>query len=355
MRRNVPLTLRPNVLVASGRASYGDVIHQLPRKGGIRECLVARKGTLLCSCDYSGIELVAHAQSCLNLLGYSKMAEWINAHGAGSTHAALGAEMSGIPYDEFLRRYKAGDRQTANYRQAAKAINFGAPGGMGVPKLVLAKRKDDYTTTAPDGTEYRGLRFCLLIGGAKRCGIEKLTWWGSPERGYPIPPTCAACLECARKIRDDWFARWPENRDYFDLVSQIVTDKAGIVQHGSKRVRGGVTFTEAANGFFQAIPGDGAKQAFYEVCKAGDGCGPSGRHSPLYGSRAVVFEHDEIIAEVPENRAHEAAHEISRIMIDSMRHYTPDVAVEAEPCLMRRWYKQASPVYKEGRLVPWEP
>jgi hypothetical protein len=42
-------------------------------------------------------------------------------------------------------------------------------------------------------------------------------------------------------------------------------------------------------------------------------------------------------------------------MVESMKVYTPDVAIEAPPALMRRWYKGADPVYRDGRLVPWEP
>jgi DNA polymerase I-like protein with 3'-5' exonuclease and polymerase domains len=65
--------------------------------------------------------------------------------------------------------------------------------------------------------------------------------------------------------------------------------------------------------------------------------------------------HDEIIAEVPEDRAHEAAHRIAEVMVETMNLYTPDVPARAEPALMRRWYKAADPVYVDGRLVPWEP
>lgn len=40
--QDVPLTLRSNVLVASGRASYDDAIQQIPREGGVRECFRPR-------------------------------------------------------------------------------------------------------------------------------------------------------------------------------------------------------------------------------------------------------------------------------------------------------------------------
>jgi hypothetical protein len=51
-------------------------------------------------------------------------------------------------------------------------------------------------------------------------------------------------------------------------------------------------------------------------------------------------------------------------MVQEMRRYVPDVRVTAEPTLMRRWFKQASPRWRDGgnerkgpgdRLIPWEP
>lgn len=40
--RPIPLILRPNPLVETGRCSYGDGVHGLPRKGGVRDCFRSR-------------------------------------------------------------------------------------------------------------------------------------------------------------------------------------------------------------------------------------------------------------------------------------------------------------------------
>jgi DNA polymerase I-like protein with 3'-5' exonuclease and polymerase domains len=69
----------------------------------------------------------------------------------------------------------------------------------------------------------------------------------------------------------------------------------------------------------------------------------------------MIFAHDELILEMPEEKAHEAALRQVEVMVASMKEYVPDVRVSAEPALMRRWYKDAAPVYVDGRLVPWEP
>ena len=73
------------------------------------------------------------------------------------------------------------------------------------------------------------------------------------------------------------------------------------------------------------------------------------------GSMPVVFLHDEILFELPEEDAHERAEEAARLMREAMEIITPDVRVTAVPALMKRWHKDAEPVYEDGRLVPWTP
>lgn len=340
-----PLNLRPNVLLETGRASYSGVIQLLPREGGVRECIVARPGTVLVSCDYGGLELATHAQSCLWLVGYSELAKALN--GGIKVHDAMGARLGGISYAEILERNKAGDKKVKAWRQAAKAANFGFPGGMGGPKLVLQQRKQGPDTTAADGTKYKGLRLCILLRGALVCGEEKITEW--KER--PLPPTCRACVECAEGLRTAWLDQWPENRDYFRGPVSSASDRGWMEQHVSKRIRGGVSFTSAANGYFQGLAADGAKLALYRTSRE---CYVD-RASALYGSRVILFAHDELILEVPEAQAHEAATRLSEVMVGAMREFVPDVVVTAEPALMRRWFKGAEPKHVDGRLVPWEP
>lgn len=370
MRRAVPILLRPNVLVETGRASYGGVIHQLPRLGGVRECLVARPGKVLCSCDYTGVELATHGQNCLNLLGRSNLAAALNA--GVKVHDALGATIANVQYDAFVAANKAGDSRSKKLRGAAKPANFGFPGGMGALKLVLAQRKGGPDTPHPSGPSkiwdgkqyvqgYKGLRFCLLMDNADRCGGEgnMVREW----KGKPCPPTCRSCIVCAETLRAKWFQTWPENVDYFKLIADFQDNgmedlpPGSIYQHVSRRVRGGTDFCSAANGFFQGLAADGAKRA---LCRVSRECYdstfrlPDGERSPLFGCRVILFAHDEIIVEMPEATAHEAAQRLSVIMVESMRVFTPDVAVEAPPALMYRWDKAADPVYVDGRLVPWE-
>lgn len=354
-----PLTLKPNVLVETGRTSYGDVIGQFPREGGVRESIVARPGYLLCSSDYGQLELFTHGQSCLWLLGWSQLADALNE--GVELHVNLAAKMGGMTYERGLELKAAKDAHLIGLRQAAKPGNYGYPGGMGGPKLVLQQRKQGPNTPAAGAPYlvdvrgdmvpgYKGLRFCILMRGRERCGEEKVTEW----KGRPLPPTCVECIECSIEMRNAWFEMLPENRAYFKLIGDQVDDPGHVIHHVSRRKRGGVYFTNAANGYFQGLAADGAKLALYRVSHE---CFTD-RNSWLYGSRPIFFSHDEIIAEVPEDRAHEAATRIGEIMVDAMSEMVPDVCknLEAEPALMRRWYKGAEPVRDDaGRLIPWTP
>lgn len=342
-----PINLRPNVLLDTGRASYGDVVQLLPRGMGIRECIVPRPGWVFCSCDYGGLELVTHGQSCLWIVGQSKLAEVINREGASAVHATLGAQLAGVPYADFLKRFKK-EKFLKDCRQAAKPANFGFPGGMGAAKLVLQQRKSGPDTEAPDGRVYKGLRFCILTEGATACGVEKVTEY----KGRPLPPTCKLCIIAAEKLRATWFKTFPENRIYFERVNETLETRGEVQQHVSGRVRGGLEFCAAANGYFQGLAADGAKLALCRVAREQY----VNRGTALYGTRTILFAHDELVVEMPESIAHEASQRLSELMVGAMREFCPDVAVEAPPALMRRWYKGAEPAFDAaGRLIPWEP
>jgi hypothetical protein len=364
-----PISLRPNVLVASGRTSYDGLIQLLPREGGVRECIAARPGYVFCSVDYAALELCTLAQVCLWVLGKSTMADTINATGdPGMLHTALAAQLAGCTTEEMVGRLKSADKVVAmmakRYRHAAKAGNFGFPGGMGAYKFVLSKRKkNEGSTEAPDGFKYPGIRFCLLLGGTERCGVEKFS---QPDRnGNPMPPICRACFDQVNDVlRPAWFRQWddigPTSKPgtYFAWVQDRIGEwgDGELPCFGTHRVRGGLDFTNGSNNGFQALAADGAKNALRKLvreCYLDEG-------SPLWGTRPVFFVHDEIVAEIPEERAALAGPRMAEVMVAAMREYVEDVTVKAEPALMRHWVKIAEPAYVgvDGSLnekgKPWD-
>lgn len=350
----VPINAETNVLVATGRTSYRKPnLQNLPRRGRIRETFVPRVGWVLYTVDYGGLELVTLAQTCLWWVGSSKMAEALNA--GEDLHAKFGAALLNMPILDFLKLLKARDKVAINFRQLAKPANFGFPGGLGADRFVGFARQS------------YGAKLCELAGRAEKCGVEKV-------HGRDGKPLCSACRRVAKEMREQWFVQWPEVGQYHEIVASFCDGPLGgrIEVCGAEPfpgpglTRGGVGFCDGANLGFQGNAARGAKHALYNVTRESY----IDRSSVLYGSRPLIFVHDEIIGEAREDRAHEVAHRVSEIMIETMRIYTPDVRVTAPPALMPRWYKGADPVYRcpvhtekkpddrccpAARLVPWTP
>lgn len=308
----VPINARFNVLVNSGRTSCGEPnLQNLPtgrRVGGVRECFVPRPGFWMVSVDYSTLELRTLAQVCLWLFGKSKMAEALQA--GKDLHIAMAANMLGISYSEGEARHNAKDKDFKRARDCAKVANFGMPGGLGAASLV------DYARTG--------------------YGVEL----SEPQ---------------AWELKREWLATWPEMDGYFKFVNdQVGLGGAQIEQFVSKRLRGDVGYCDGCNTFFQGLAADGAKAAVFDVaweCYVDKG-------TALYGSRPVAFIHDEIVAEVPADSAHEAGLRLAEVMCQAMSRYVPDIPVLAVPALMTRWEKGAEAVYASRtnkRLVPWQP
>jgi DNA polymerase-1 len=300
-----PVQPRFNILVNSGRTSCRTPnIQNLPRDGSVRECFVPRPGYLYVSVDYDTLELRALAQVCLNLFGYSRMAEALRA--GKDLHLEFAAQVLGISYEDAVARKKTPEVKEA--RQFGKIFNFGKPGGLGITTLIEFAR-----------TAY---------------GVQM------PE--YQ-----------ARELSETWLHAWPEMSDYFRHINDLVGDGDATIQSfGSGMLRGGVGYCDAANHGFQNLAAQGAKEAVYRVAREAylDAA------SPLFGTRPVAFIHDEIVAEVPVATAHDAAMRLAAVMCEAMAQYIPDIPITATPALMERWLKGAEAVFDaSGRLVPWRP
>lgn len=311
-----PINCRYQPLVESGRTSCSSPnLQNLPKERGVRECYRARPGTVFSSVDYEALELHTLAQACLTLVGKSKLAEALNE--GVDPHLLLAVQflLDGITYDEGkkIRKDEGHPRhkEVIHARNMAKIANFGLPGALSAKTLV---------------------RY------AKAGGI-------------------IVDLDAAMDLKAKWFKAWPEMKDYFKKIGSLLYigddgEEVGTAEQlFSARMRGGARYTALCNTMFQGLAADLAKVACYEVAKA---CYVPGHNPILFGSRSVVFVHDEIIMEHPIETAHERAMEQARIMIEAGRAFCPDVPLKAEPALMHFWTKDAVAVYDENkRLIPW--
>lgn len=323
----------------TGRTSHSAPNRQnLPKEPGIRECHVPRAGNVYCSVDYAGVELHTLAQTCLNWLNFSKLAEALNS--GLDPHSMLAAEhLAKMDYDEFVAIRKSENHprkdEIVKFRNMAKAANFGLPGGLGAESFVKYCRGDNLIIT----------------------------------------------LEDAEKVKQSWLNQWPEMKEYFRYINGLMQpdwihgykpgidefdddpDMVATVELVNGLIRGRARYTESCNFPFQGLAAVGGKDACWQLALASYRRGGS-----LFGSRPVLFVHDEIIMEHPEADASERAWEQTRIMLNAMRKLLPDVPPKAEPALMRCWYKKAEMVVAKGpdgqvlrdskgnpQLLPWEP
>jgi len=330
------MTSRPNALVGTGRTSWGGAkvkeynpwwpegvtskqvttsgtnMQNWPQGGGIRECIVPRKGFYFASVDYNSLELRTLGQACLWLVGESTFAKGYQADPLWDPHTYFGGRLVGIDYPTALQR-KATDKTFKNGpRKVAKAANFSLPGGVGAKRLAAM--------------------------------FEELYKSGELPKRY----TVEECLA----IKEEWLTAYPEMRPYFEYAAYLAETGTPLTQFVSNRVRGRVNFSAGANSFFQGLAADLAKRALFYVSQACY-CEPS---SPLFGSRVVAFIHDELLVEVPIECSSEAGFETSRLMVKAAEEVCPDVPFAAEPALMAlRWSKAAEyKVDDKGRLVPYD-
>ena len=305
---SVPLNCGYDILKESGRtSSFKPNLQQLPRAGGVRECFVPREGNAFVAADYSTLELCCLAQVCLDLFGYSMMADAINA--GNDLHLEMAATLMGITYHEAIMRRVAGDEKVKDFRQLSKVCNFGFPGGL---------------------------------------GSEAFTSFAKATYGVVLT------LDEASSLKEQWLAKWPELRDFFRHVGSLSSfgNDFSVTQHRSGRVRAGASFCAGANSFFQGLAADGAKEALWRVAKE---C-YSQPESDLFGAKPLAFIHDEIIVECPIEKVHEVAERLCEVMVASMKVFTPDVEISVEAAAMDRWYKGASPKWDENeRLTLWTP
>jgi DNA polymerase I-like protein with 3'-5' exonuclease and polymerase domains len=242
--------------------------------------------------DYKGAELVTHAQDCLDLFPGKpcKMAEVLN--DGGDPHGYLGADVMKVPYERFMKLYKQNDPKAGRMRQGAKPGNFGFPVGMGIQRFIQYAKTD----------------YGVVVTESEAQNLKRL-----------------------------WLKRFPENRRYLKLHQNLFANRrrVAIKQLWSGRWRGGCTYTEACNTRFQGRAADGAKLAMWRIAWR-QWMEPE---SDLYGTRQILFVHDENVVETPEDQAEAAKDELDEVMIEAFEEVCPDMKVRTDSHITDRYAK----------------
>ena len=279
---------------------------------------------------------------------------------------------AGIKLDDFLDLPDA-----KQFRQQAKAINFGIPGGLGAAALVnYAKSTYGVILTPEQAADFRtkvmtevypelglylsedtasviakalhadAVRVRVVWSEPYEFGMINKILKGNPARADGTPYKGSTVDRVWRQLDD-----LNQNPELVAAIADRDTSNSSplrrltysAVSTLTGRVRGGVSFTAARNTPFQGLAADGCKLAMWNLLKA--------------GHRVAAFVHDEFLIEIPRlDDWTAAAKDIERICCQAMQPLVGDIPVTCEYALMERWYKQAAAVFdSDGQLQIWQP
>lgn len=298
--------------------AWGFQLQNPPRVEGIRDCFVADPGCAIVSIDFDTFELRTLSQQVYRLFGYSKMRE-VLMDPSRDVHVELGAMVYGLSSAEAYALKKTDKAKYKDLRQVAKALNFGAPGGLG---------PDTFVDFAHD-------QYQLDI---------------SRDR--------------AGELLAIWKKMWPEMDEYLKWCGRqlaIQDPKARAEDRKAKGestiigedfVAGGITFCDFANRQFQGLAACAAKRGLVALMYAMYDEEDSG----IFGCRMYNFVHDEYILKIPLATLHETSHRARDIAVAAAQTKVPDVTLTASPAACIHWSKAAGdPVFnKDGKLITYE-
>jgi hypothetical protein len=316
-------------------------VQQVPRGKDVRSLFLADEGFFRLTIDYAYLELRALAACCLARFGWSKLTDAVRRHteairrgekGVPDPHEWMASISTGLTVEEFFA-LPAGIRK--EMRQRAKVANFGLPGGLGFQRTIgYAKQypgadgkplqlseaeardlKRKWLAAFPEMKLYLadktlvnraanlqttpravGARFGRDLWQVKEAIQGSL----SQERARPvIEALYGLCRNTALLPRLGHFDYSPEAHEV--LAESLLT---GVACTLTGLIRCGVGYCDGANLPFQGLAAAGAKEALWKL---------------LYADyRVKAFIHDEVLVDLPAERAEKLRPRIHQILDEAM-------------------------------------
>lgn len=345
-------------VVSSGRTSsstdrnYSSInIQQIPRtvpnvKYDLRNCFKPRPGFLICSIDYAGLELASTAHQLSVLTDRSDMKKIVNSgFEPVDMHSMLAYRIMNLKegsketYESFVAQKKAS--KYAAYRQLAKPINLGFPGGIGYDTMrtLLAKEGIYPKLVVLETAKYEEHLLHKRTLGRKQGYPVRIRRMGKFEFQLVYDELVA--------LKSELFALYPDLEHFLtEGHLEFTTGQTKMVKNKfnewekepmySYEVAGfkrdWCMYTQVCNGLLMQSPAAvGAKKAM---------CSIISRYINHPDVNPLAFIHDEIVLEVRECEAmYRHIEDISRTMINEMQSVLNTVRITVEAELFPYWAK----------------
>jgi len=323
----------------------------------MRRGYVPRPGHWMFSIDYGAMELGTFAQACINLFGYSHLAEIINS--GRDPHAYLGAqiamstdedfrelacaEVNPEDYDEVyelfmsLRDHKETKDIFKHFRTFAKPTGLGYPGGLGADTFI----------------KYAKGTYGIQVDREKAVLLKEVWKQTFPEAQLFFDHVQHGCLDNLNGPRTVTVQKQDDQGEWYE---ETIEKERFRYESPMGMWRMACDYCACCNGMALQTPSaEGALLGTYEVVKDS-----MTKTSSIYGKVfPLMFIHDEIVGEIVQDTPEAMTNLLSGVagtMVESMQAVTPDVRAKAEPVIMTRWDKFVDPEYdNEGFLVPTDP
>jgi hypothetical protein len=315
-----------NLGARTGRSSCSKPpAHQIPKhKDSLRSLFVPSSPELvLIEADFSAAELVSFAEILLHMFGPNQLAADLN--DGRDPHIEVAARLARKDPKDVT------DRE----RQAAKACNYGLPGGMGYKRLAASAKNSYKVALSLD--DAKNLKASMLEASP---ALASYLSQGAPKDRLALaasnllmtPEALLDYLELPDHIKGDVrekvalnrILRWrkgetayaiptPPGYRHDDLFLEPSTSLTG-------RIRGRCTFCSARNTPFQSLIGDALKLSLWNLFKtAHDAPGRVPAFSP------VTQVHDSILVECSPQDAPAVAQALSDAMLAGIREVCPSI------------------------------